>query len=108
ARAVLRMELDAEDAAPPHRRRKAVALVGAPGRHAAGLLGPASVAVREVGDGKRRALEKRIAGLLQGVPTDLGDAARAEPGDLPREDPEALARPLLAGIEEELHPEADA
>ena len=96
ARALLRVKLHANRARPRAPRRETVALVRRPRDDRALVVRTADVAVREVGDGKRRARSKQRVGRAASTAFQpiCGTRSRVEPRHPSGDEPEPVARAL--------------
>ena len=103
-----RVELHADHAPGPNHRREPDVLRAPswPGPRR-GFTGAADEAVRVVGRPEARTGQEGVLSL-DPVPSDVRDAGGVEPAPPGREDPQPCPGPLLARLEQELHPQADA
>src|SRR5687767_11982792 len=103
------MKLEADHARrAAHDRGKSIAFVRAP-RGDAALVGRAThVAVGVVSALERIVSQQRLASSVERIPSDLRDAPRPQPLDATTQHAEPGTVTFVAGVEEQLHAEADA
>src|SRR5665213_49888 len=102
------MKLHADRVLRTHERREGRASVSAPRANACDIDWVADIAICIVGDRQGRDIEERVVRFLDGIPSDLGNAFAFELANASGKDAESVAGAFVAGIEEELHAEADA